>query len=145
MADWLHETRPNKKTVIPSKKIRFRDVNCDYGLAINQMQLLVDNDLAINTQIKNLLSTTYGSEDYEPTFGSSLPLRIMEPINLVSAYLIERDTIGAISTWMNDRIRLVLKGAFVVPLYDEEGYNIELPYVRVSDERFTVFSFDVLR
>lgn len=145
MADWLHQTRPNKRSVVTPAKIRFRDVNCDYRMDSKQTQLIVDNHLAIRNQLKNLLSTPVGSEDFEPTYGSDLPLRIMEPITALTGYLIETDTLIAISRWMRDRIRLVLPGASVTPLVDEEGYNITLPYILIADNQFSVFSFDVLR
>lgn len=145
MSDWLHQTRPNRRSVVKPNTIRFRDLNCDYLMFANQSQLIVDNHLAIRTQLKNLFSTPTGTEDFEPNFGSNLPYRIMEPISPLMGYLIETDTILAIGDWLSDRMRLVLPGASVTPLVDEEGYNVTIPYISVLDNTFSVFSTDILR
>lgn len=145
MVDWLHEIRPNKKAVIPSKKITFRDLNCDYLLNHSQNKLMLDNNLAVRNQIKNLLSTTVGTEDFEPNYGSNIPYRIMEPISKFTAHLLKMDTIIAIQDWMSDRVRVHMSGAAVVPLASEDGYNINLPYNLILDDSFSIFNFDILR
>lgn len=144
MADWLHEARPNKRMAPAPATIRFRDIDSDYGLGIKNNSLLVDNDLAIRTQVRNLLSTPTGTEDNEPLYGSRLPYRIMETISPVNAFLIEHDTLLALNRWMRDRMRVVA-GYSVLPLDSEDGYHIELPYVKISDNRFSTYVFDVLR
>lgn len=69
----------------------------------------------------------------------------MDPISPVTAYLLETDTILAIQTWMSDRIRLVMPGARIEPLYDEEGYSVVIPYIKVTNNQFSVFAFEVIR
>lgn len=146
MSDWmLHSSRPNIKSTIIPAKIKFRDVDCDYGLNRSHSALLVDNNLAITNHIKNLLSTPIGTEDFEPGYGSNLPYRIMEPINIYSAFSIETDTIIAIIKWMSDRIRIVLSDSFVEPLPSEDGYLIQISYINVNDETTGLFKQEVIR
>jgi len=145
MADWLYSSRPNRKIAVQPSRIRFRDVDCDYKVYATHNKLIIDNDPALHNQIKNLLSTPTDSEDFEPRFGSNLPYRILEPISPLMSYLIEMDTIVAISMWMSDRLRVVIPGAKVEPLYDEDGYNVELPYIKIGSNEFNVFKVDVLR
>jgi phage baseplate assembly protein W len=145
MAEWLYSSRPNKRTVIQPARVRFRDVDCDFKVYKDHNNLLVDNDASIHNQLKNLFSTPTGSEDFESRFGSNIPFRIMEPINRQSSFLLEMDTIVAIAMWMSDRLRLVIPGPTITPLYDEDGYNIELPYVKIGSEEFNVFKIDILR
>lgn len=145
MSDFLYKVRPNRKSTVDPIKVRFRDLDCDFRVYSDHLDLLVNNDLAIYNQIKNLLSTPTQSEDFESSFGSNIPFRIQEPIGTLNSALLEMDTIIAISTWMSDRIRVVLPGSTVIPLTDEDGYYIELPYIKIGSNEFGVFKVDILR
>lgn len=146
MSDWLlHSERPNVKAAITPAKIIFRDVDCDYGISRNHSDLLIDNNLAITNHIKNLLSTPIGTEDFEPGYGSNLPYRIMDPVNIYSAFNIETDTIIALLTWMGDRIQVILSDSFVTPLDSGEGYLIQITYVNVIDNNYGTFRQEVVR
>lgn len=146
MSDWLlHSARPNIKATITPAKIKFRDVDCDYGLNRAHSALLIDNNLAITNHIKNLLSTPIGTEDFEPGYGSNLPYRIMDPINIYSAFHIETDIIVALITWMSDRIRVILSDSYVIPLESDDGYLIQITYVNVNDSSAGLFRQEVIR
>lgn len=146
MSDWLlHGERPNVKATIHPAKLKFRDVDCDYGLNRKHSSLLVDNNLAVINHIKNLLSTPVGTEDFEPTYGSNLPYRIMDPVNIYSAFNIETDVIVALITWMSDRIRIILSDSFITPLDSGDGYLIQITYVNINDGVSGVFKQEVVR
>lgn len=145
MSDWLHQTRPNVRQAPAPISIKFRDIDCDYRTTAKNNALLIDNDAAIRNQIRNLLSTPTGTEDFEPGYGSDLPYRIMEPISSVTAFFIEQDIILSINNWMRNIIRIVVPGATVTPLPSEDGYHIDLPYIRNYDSKSSTYAFDVLR
>lgn len=145
MSDWLYSPRPNRKIISQPARVRFRDIDCDYKVYPTHNKIIVDNDAALHNQIKNLLSTPLESEDFESGYGSNLPYRIMEPISPLMSYLMEMDTIVALSTWMSDRLRVVIPGAQIEPLYDDDGYHIELPYIKIGSNEFNVFKVDILR
>lgn len=146
MTDWLlHSERPNIKAAITPAKILFRDVDCDYGLNYKHNSLLIDNDDAITNHIKNLLSTPVGTEEFEPNYGSNLPYRIMDPVNIYSAFNIETDTLVALITWMSDRIRVILSGSFVTPLESNDGYLVQIAYVNLSNNKAGLFQQQVIR
>jgi len=146
MAEWLlHSQRPNVKAAIQPAKLRFSDVDCDYGISRKHSDLLVDNNLAITNHIKNLLSTPIGTEDFEPGYGSNLPYRIMDPVNIYSAFNIETDTIVALMTWMSDRIFVILSDTFVTPLDSGDGYLIQITYVNIIDNATGLFRQEVVR
>ena len=107
--------------------------------------MLVDNNDAITNHIKNLLSTPTGTEEFEPTYGSLLPYRIMDPINIYSAFNIETDTIIALITWMSDRIQVVLSHSLVVPLESMDGYLVQIAYINLFDNKAGVFRQEVVR
>jgi hypothetical protein len=144
MADdqWLYLKRP----AIPSQKsvvaVRFRDLNPDYSLDVNP--LIIEEKKAIEGQIRNVLSTIIGSEDFEPTYGCDLPLELYEPISPLTGFLLESDVIVALGTWMGGVIS-VGANLTIVALEDEDGYTINIPYYIKSLQVNTSYSFDALR
>lgn len=107
-------------------EVYFKDINNDFRRTSSA--LIVKGRSAIDGQLSNLLATPIGSEPFEPTYGSDLPLRIFEPIDRISAATIEQDTIRAVHRWMSSVITVSLANTFVIPLETEEGYRINLPY-----------------
>lgn len=140
--DWLHETRPKINKQRNINGVTFRDLNPDYSQ--DTEPLIIEEEKAIRARIRLVLSSLTGSEDFLPTFASSLPLRLYEPIGKITAYLLELDTIIALNNWMSDSIRI---GADVVfePLETEEGYRIDIPFVIKKTNSLTRYTFDILR
>lgn len=147
MADWLHGPRPNLISVKPTRTPQFRDINSHYGTAGDRYGLLVEDDEAIRKQMLNVLGTPLGSDDLEPSYGSRFPWRLYEPISPFTTYLLETDTVLALSRWMRGVIQLVIPGAEVIALPEDvgDGYMVSIPYLRVRDRRPGVGSFEVLR
>lgn len=131
-------------------QVRFRtkepfslDINPDYSLDENQ--LLVENEVAVKKQILNLLGTPIGTEDHLPRYGSNLPYRLYDFINDITAHLMYLDTVAALETWMSNRIRLLTPGTDIIPMDDEDGYQINLSYVIIRSRQTTQFQFEMLR
>jgi len=112
---------------LPTEDYYFVDVNPNFGE--DARGELLTEDQVIKAQIRQILSTPLGTEHFEPTYGSLLPFRIMEPMNAVSAWNIENDTINAVGTWLASRITLQRQDCLVLPLEEQEGYYIQLRYL----------------
>ena len=120
----------------------YRDVNNQWAKGTDA---LVDDELAAKRQIDNLLGTPIGSEHMEPTYGSDLPFRIMDPINPMMAYLLETDTFLAIWKWMRDRIVLDYVNSRIVPLEIDDGYLIDLRYFIIKSSKLVTYKFEIIR
>jgi len=111
---------------------------------LNKDDIIVTETTAVQAQMRHLLSTLRGTEPFEPYFGSLLPLRLYQPITKVMGFMLETDTIIAISTWMASMVRVAANVKFE-PLTDEDGYRIEIPYVLLESNTPNVYSFEALR
>ena len=139
--DWLHEQRPTIPKQVHAKPVRFRDLNPDYSQ--DSLPIIIEEETAIKARIRLVLSTLIGSDDFLPTFGSNLPLRLYEPITDNTAYLLELDTFIALSDWI-DEIVIGANTTFI-PLSNEEGYRIDIPFIIKTSGKQVLYSFDVLR
>ncbi len=140
-AKWSHEMASGAIRV-KTKGPFARDVNALYRVSGN---ILVDNEAAIQLQILNILGTPIGTEDFEPLYGSNLPLRLFEPITDTMAFLISNDTIDALRSWMFDRIRLIYPGTEVVPYKEEDCYIVNIKYEIIASQHVSDFGFKLLR
>lgn len=140
-ANWSHGSAAGAIKV-KTKEPFARDINALFGV---QGPIIIDNEEAIKLQILNILGTTIGTEDFEPTYGSNLPYRLFEPISDIMSFLIEQDTISALRTWMGDRINLLYPGTEVVPYMDEDCYVVNIRYQIISSGHISDFGFKLLR
>ena len=130
MSKWLYESRPNVITAKPAKIVVFRDLNPDFTL-ISGENATVEEDNVYKKQIRHLLSTPVGSEDFEPTYGSNVPYRLHEPICDLTAYLLETDTIIAFSRWLRNKVILV--NPRIIPYPENDMYVAMLPFRKVNN------------
>ena len=134
-----------KLSVLPATNIYFVDINTEFD---TQNPTLLYEDSAIRSQIKNILSTPIGTEDFEPEYGSNLPFRLFEPITPVTSWLIENDTLIAVNRWMAGRISLSRNDCSVQPLEFNQGldgYYIRMRYRNVRTNVVTTWQFSVYR
>lgn len=143
MNSWITPPRQNLVSVKPTREPIWRDVNNTYGQELGS--LLVDNDIAVRKRMLNLLSTPLGTDHLEPTYGSLLPWRLYEPINVFTEYLLETDTVEALARWMSREVVLIIPGVQISALDSEDGYNIVIPYMRFTDSGASAYSFDIIR
>lgn len=120
----------------------YRDINNQWNVSINA---IVEDEMAVKRQIDNLLGTPIGTEFFEPTYGSNLPFRIMDPINEMTAYIIETDTFLAIWTWMRDRVTLDYSRSKIYPIEEADGYVVDLVYYVIKSSKMVTYKFEVLR
>lgn len=140
--DWLYQTRPRTQSPTIVKQIRFRDVNPDFMLDNND--IVITEHAALRARMRHILSTVKGTELFEPEFGSLLPLRLYEPISVIMGYMLESDTVVALNRWMFGDV-IIGTNTQIVPLMEEEGYRIELPYLDRATNTAATYTFDALR
>lgn len=109
---------------LPSSKLFFIDLN--NGHPEDARGDILTEERALRAQCINILSTPLGSEPFEPEYGSLLPYRLFEPINQRTAWMIENDTIIALTRWMRGRLHIPREQCFVRPIENEDGYYIQL-------------------
>ena len=78
--------------------IVYLDINADYGNDNNQ--LLLENILAINGQIINIVLTPIGSVHFEPEFGSNIPGLIFDQPAPFTQLAVETGLFLAINRWL---------------------------------------------
>lgn len=140
--DWLHNARPVVNKQPNMRPVRFRDVNPDYTQDNND--LVIEEEIAIRARMRFVLSNLIGAEDFLPTFASNLPLRLYESVGRTTAYLMEMDTLIALTDWMHKEI-IVGANAKIVPLDDEDGYRVDIPFVIRRSNKPSMYSFEILR
>ncbi|QXV74126.1 putative outer wedge baseplate protein and lysozyme protein [Rhizobium phage RHEph12] len=120
---------PGGLNLVRKLNIYYEDINVNY--LRDKKGLVVFDDDVTKMQISNVLATPIGSEHFEPTYGSNVPYRLMDPISNITTYLLMNDTIGALGIWMGSRITVNRATSSVQPIQgdpDSEGYEIRLYY-----------------
>lgn len=134
---------------IPRKvDVYFIDVNVDYKQ--NLKGLIVYDEDVVKMQIANIMATPLGSDHFEPTYGSNVPYRLMDPINAITGRLLYNDTIGALHTWMEltGRIRIDRTNSDIIPIDnnpDNEGYQVTMYYTVLKTSVIASFRAFLLR
>lgn len=109
-----------------SKAPIFTDIDPKFTRSPKTGDLLtIQNDAAIRTSVKNLLSTAFGERLFQPEIGGSLRPLLFEPIDAVTTYEI-RDRI--LQTIRNHEPRVTNVLVDVVALPDQNEYNVTLEY-----------------
>ena len=86
------------------------------------------NDKAINVSIENILSTLRGERLFAPYFGSTLPIQIMEQIDVFQAENLLDELLFSIDLW-EDRITIIKSEIILNILTNENSMTLILPYI----------------
>lgn len=135
-------------TRVKKLNVYYIDINSSYK--IDTKGIIVYDDDVVNMQIANIFATPIGSDDFEPTFGSNLPYRLFDPITDLTSYLMFNDSIGALTTWMQNPGRLVINSpaSYIRPINndpDTEGYEIKISYALPQVPALSFFQGFILR
>lgn len=133
-----------------STPVFYKDVNLDWGgLSDISGSLTVYNHDAIQQKMSNVLGIVVGEEPFEPTFGSLLPYRVFEPINIDTAFEIEFDTIIALSRQMSGEITVYNRMTSVTPLdadiFNGEGYEVVIGYMDKKSKTVDRYSYPAIK
>ena len=91
--------------------------------------LLLRDDSAIKTSLKNLLSTAFGERLFQPTIGGSLRPLLFEPIDAITTFEI-RDRV--LNTILNHEPRVGNVIVDVIALPDQNNYTVTVEYSVVA-------------
>lgn len=120
---------PRLNTGIANGKIIFyKGINPNFRNEIKLKPLILNDIDAIQAQMINILKTPIGSEYFMPDFGSNIYYRLGDPINMETSFLLEQDTVEALSKWMGGHIEVYLNSSYVTPIYEEDAYDIAVAY-----------------
>lgn len=120
---------PGGLAIVQKLDVYYIDVNATYSL--DRKGLIVYDEDVIKRMIANIMSTPLGSEHFEPTYGSNVPYRLMDPISNSTSFLLFNDTIGALKRWMKGLISVNIQSSYIRPVDDNpdsEAYEIRLYY-----------------
>lgn len=112
--------------------------------------LIVYDEDVVKRMVANILATPLGSDDFEPTYGSNVPYRLMDPINDKTSWLLHIDTIQALTTWLEDRniISLDKSKCYVRPADNNpeiEAYEIQMVYTILKSSVVASFNSFLIR
>lgn len=87
--------------------------------------LLVKNDAAVRTSLRNLLSTSFGERLFQPTIGDALRPLLFEPIDAITTLEIKDRVLQVIR---NHEPRISNIVVDVIALPQENHYNVIVEY-----------------
>jgi phage baseplate assembly protein W len=80
-------------------------------------------ELAVINSIKNLISTNHYEVPFQPELGCNIRKLLFEPLDMVTATLIEREIVETIN---NFEPRASVSKVVIKPDFDNNGFQVEL-------------------
>ena len=111
-------------TVITTTSREWRDL--DLNFAIHPIRKDINKhraELAVINSIKNLVSTNHYEIPFQPEIGCNIRKLLFEPLDMVTATLIEREIIETID---NFEPRASVSKVVIKPDFDNNGFQVEL-------------------
>ena len=139
----MFRTRVRSLVAPVGTPIYHKDVNADWRIDGQPLTVLDTN--ATKRKIANTLIVLVGEEPFEPHYGSLITWRVFENITDRTSYLVEGDTIDALSNFMSDEITVNHQQCRVTPLYDDDGYFIQLVYQELAGGAAEGWAFNLTR
>lgn len=92
---------------------------------------------AVYQSISNILGTSKGTRLFLSNFGSSITTLLFEPMSDLTTTLLYDEVVRAIEAW-DPRINILYNESEVIPVYDENKYEIKLVFeIRgLEDQQF---------
>ena len=101
-------------------------LDLDLNFAIHPIRKDVNKhraELAVINSIKNLVSTNHYEIPFQPEIGCNIRKLLFEPLDMVTATLIEREIIETID---NFEPRASVSKVVIKPDFDNNGFEVEL-------------------
>ena len=111
-------------TVITTTSREWQDL--DLNFAIHPVRKDINRhkgELAVINSIKNLISTNHYEVPFQPELGCNIRKLLFEPLDMVTATLIEREIIETID---NFEPRASVSKVVIKPDFDNNGFQVEL-------------------
>jgi hypothetical protein len=101
-------------------------MDLDLNFAIHPIRKDINKhraELAVINSIKNLVSTNHYEIPFQPEIGCNIRKLLFEPLDMVTATLIEREIIETID---NFEPRASVSKVVIKPDFDNNGFQVEL-------------------
>jgi phage baseplate assembly protein W len=101
-------------------------MDLDLNFAIHPIRKDINKhraELAVINSIKNLVSTNHYEIPFQPEIGCNIRKLLFEPLDMVTATLIEREIIETID---NFEPRASVSKVIIKPDFDNNGFQVEL-------------------
>ena len=101
-------------------------LDLDLNFAIHPIRKDINKhkgELAVINSIKNLVSTNHYEIPFQPEIGCNIRKLLFEPLDMVTATLIEREIIETIN---NFEPRASVSKVVIKPDFDNNGFQVEL-------------------
>ena len=117
---------------------RYKDfyTNLDAHPVRKDLFVLTDVD-SIKTSIKNLIFTDPGERFFQPLIGSGIRESLFENLSAHTAYTIQVQVETTINNF-EPRARLIK--VIVNPVYDENGYNVQIVFSTINNPQPIIFN-----
>ena len=118
---------------------KFRDLRTNLDVhPINGDILILDDENAISTQIKNLIFTDYYERPWDPTLGAGVPQTLFDNFGSDTEYMIESRIRNTINKYV-DRAKLI---NVIIKFDGMNGYSATIIYQPINSlEHVTVDMF----
>ena len=118
---------------------KFRDLRTNLDVhPINGDILILDDENAISTQIKNLIFTDYYERPWDPTLGAGVPQTLFDNVGSDTEYMIESRIRNTINKYV-DRAKLI---NVIIKFDGMNGYSATIIYQPINSlEHVTVDMF----
>ena len=120
----------------------FADLNSD--VTKNKKPFVLLDDDALKQQIKNVLTTLRGSEEWDVNFGSNVPLFLHEPQTENTAKSLRSSILSALNNQLKNLISVNKGGIRVNPLTNERGYYVDIIYRRRDTGAKAQYKFNLV-
>ena len=102
------------------------------------------DEIAVINSIKNLILTNHYEKPFQPEIGSDVRKLLFEPIDMITASMIQREITNTIE---NFEPRASVLDITTIPNYDENGYQVKLTFqlVNLTDPVTITFQLERLR
>ena len=101
-------------------------MDLDLNFAIHPIRKDINKhraELAVINSIKNLVSTNHYEIPFQPEIGCNIRKLLFEPLDMVTATLIEREIVETID---NFEPRASVSKVIIKPDFDNNGFQVEL-------------------
>lgn len=113
-------------SITSNKPPVFADIDPNFSISMKTGDLLLlKDDAAIKSSLRNLLSTAFGERLFQPSIGSSLRTMLFEPMDAISTFEI-RDRVHSCIIKHEPRIENLIVD--IVALPDQNEYRISVEY-----------------
>lgn len=116
----------------------YKDLSLTFSThPITQDLVILKDENAIKRAVSNLFAYQQGEKFFDPNFGSTIRRLLFEPVDIITAGLIQDEARRLVRTY-EPRVRIT--DLTVIPDFDENAFEMQMEYVipNKSTQTFTI-------